>query len=153
LSREHKSEDYTPDKCEFKHQHGRQYCRNCSFHNFTTIYQSKHSDFCESCKELKCELQKKTRDELKSAQLIIDLLVREINFAAASTGASTNRYQCKCNDTDLSSDESNRAGINNWTPVKKSYSDNNRHKSTRQSNNLREQFNKEVTNPSCDLRF
>jgi len=83
---------------------------------------------------VKCELQK-TRDELKSAQLIIDLLVREINFAKASTGASTSGYQCKYNDTGFSSDESNRAGMNNWIPVKNSHSDN-RHKSTQQSNNL-----------------
>ena len=79
---------------------------------------------------------RKTRNELKSAQLINDLLVREINFAEASTGASTNRYQRKYDHTDFSSDESNRAGINNWIPVKNNHSDNNRHKSTQQSNNL-----------------
>jgi hypothetical protein len=49
--------------------------------------------------------------------------------------ARTNSYQCKYNDRDLSSDESNTAGINNWIPVKNSHSDN-RHKNTQQSNNL-----------------
>ena len=68
---------------------------------------------------MKCELQE-TRDELKSAQLIIDSLVREINVAKASMGASTNGYRCKYNGRDFSSDESNRAGINNWIPVKNS---------------------------------
>jgi hypothetical protein len=95
------------------------------------MYQPKHSDFCKSCKEFKCELQNTC--ELKSAQLITDSLVREINFAEASTGASTNGYRRKYNDTDFSSDESNRAGINNWIPVKNSHSDNNRHKITQQS--------------------
>jgi hypothetical protein len=50
---------------------------DCSSLCFTSIYQSKHSDLCENCKALKCELQK-THEELKSAQLITDLLVKEI---------------------------------------------------------------------------
>jgi hypothetical protein len=52
------------------------------------------------------------------------LLVKEINFTKASTGASINRYQCKCYDPDFSGGESNGAGINNWTPVKNSHSGN-----------------------------
>lgn len=134
MSREHKSKIIHPIY-EFKHQHGRRYCCNGSCQCFTTIYQPKHSDFCESCKELKCELQK-TCDELKSAQQITDILVREINFAKASTRASSNRYQCKYDDADFSSVEHNTAGINNWIPVNNSHSDNNRHKNTQQSNNL-----------------
>lgn len=79
---------------------------------------------------------RKTCDELTSAQFIIDLLVRDVNFAKASMGASKNRYQCKYNDADFSSHESNRAGINNWIPVKNIHSYNNRHKNTQQSNSL-----------------
>jgi hypothetical protein len=67
---------------------------DCSALCLTSIYQPKHSDLCENCKALKCELQK-THEELKSAQLITDLLVKEINFTKASTGASTDWYQCK----------------------------------------------------------
>jgi hypothetical protein len=67
---------------------------DCSSLCFTSIYQPKHSDFCENCKALKCELQK-THDELKSAQFSTDLLVKEINFTKASTGGGTNRYQNK----------------------------------------------------------
>jgi hypothetical protein len=66
----------------------------CSSVCFTGIYQPKHSGFYEDCKTLKCELQK-THDELKLAQFITDLLVKEINFTKASIGASTNRYQSK----------------------------------------------------------
>ena len=61
---------------------------DCSSLFFTIIYQSKHSDLCENCKALECELHK-THEELKSAQLIIDLLVKEINFTKAPTGAGT----------------------------------------------------------------
>ena len=60
---------------------------DCSSLFFTSIYQPKHSDLCENCKTLECELHK-TQGELKSAQLITDLLVQEINFTKASTGAS-----------------------------------------------------------------
>jgi hypothetical protein len=98
---------------------------DCSSLCFTSIYQPKHSDLCEKSKALKCELQK-THDELKSAKLVIDLLVKETNFPKASNGASTNRYQCKYDDADFNSDESN--GKNNWIPVKNSHSDKIRHK-------------------------
>jgi hypothetical protein len=99
---------------------------NCSSQCFTSVYQPKHKDFCESCKAFKCKLHK-THEELKSAPIITDLIVREVNFVKASMGASTNRYQCNY-DADFCSDESNGAGINNWIPVKNSHSDNNRHK-------------------------
>jgi hypothetical protein len=108
---------------------------DCSSLCFTSIYQPKHRDFYENYKILKCELQK-THDELKSAQLIIDLLVKEINFTKASMGASTNRSQSYYNDADFSSNESSGAGINNWISVKNSHSDTIRHKNTQQSNNL-----------------
>jgi hypothetical protein len=75
------------------------------------------SDFCENRKALKCELQK-THDELKSSQLIIVLLVKDVNFTKASTGASTNNYQNKYNDADFSSDGSIEDGISKWIPVK-----------------------------------
>jgi hypothetical protein len=64
---------------------------DCSSLCFTSIYQPKHSDLYENSKALKCELQK-THDELKSTQLIIDLLVKEIKFTKVSKGASTNWY-------------------------------------------------------------
>jgi hypothetical protein len=38
-------------------------------------------------------------------------------------GANTNRYHCKYDDADFSSDESNGAGTNNWIPVKNNHSD------------------------------
>jgi hypothetical protein len=101
----------------------------------TSIYQSKLGDSCGNCKALKCELQK-THDELKSAQLIIDLLVKEVNFTKASTGASTNSYQRKYNCTGFSSDESNGAGTNKWIPVKSRHSNTIRHNYTQQSSNL-----------------
>ena len=90
---------------------------------FTCIYQPKHSDLCENCKALKCELQK-THEVLKSTQLNTDSLAKEINFTKPSTGASTNWYQCKYVDAKFSSDKSNRAGINNWIPVKNNHSEN-----------------------------
>ena len=61
---------------------------DCSSLCFTIIYQPKHSDLCENWKALECELHK-THEEFKSTQLITDLLVQEINFTKASTGAST----------------------------------------------------------------
>jgi hypothetical protein len=85
---------------------------DCSSLCFTSIYKPKHSDFCVNCKALKCKLQK-THEELKYTQLIIDLLVKEINFTKASTGASTNRYHCKYTDADFNSDEINGVGTNN----------------------------------------
>ena len=108
---------------------------DCSCLCFTSIYQPKHNDFCINCKALKCELQK-TQEELKSPQLIIALLVQEINFTKASTGASKNMYHCKYDDSDFSSNESNGPGTNNWIPVKNGHSDNIRHKNTQQLNNL-----------------
>jgi hypothetical protein len=85
---------------------------DCSSPCFTSTYLLKFNDFCENCKALKCELQK-THDELKSTQLIIDLLVKEVNFPKASTGASTNSYQSKYNGADFGNDKSNGAGISN----------------------------------------
>jgi len=102
---------------------------------FTCIYQHKHSDLSENCKALKCELQK-THEELKSTQLNTDTLVKEINFTKPSTGLSTNWYQCKYVDAKFSSDKSNRAGINNWIPVKNNHSEDIRCKNTPQLNTL-----------------
>ena len=70
------------------------------------------------------------------AQLITDLLVKEINFIKSSKGTSTNRYRCKYDYANFSSDESNEAGTNNWILVKNSHSDSIRRKNTQQLNNL-----------------
>ena len=101
------------------------------------IYINLSTGFCENCKASKCELQK-THEELKSAELMTDLLVKEINFTKASTGASINRYQCiyTNNDPDFSSDERNGARINNWMPVRNSHSGNIRRKNTQHSDIL-----------------
>jgi len=101
----------------------------CNSLCFTSIYQTKHSDLYENSKALKCELQK-THDGLKPAQHITDLLVKEINFIKSSKGTSTNRYRCKYDYANFSSDESNEAGTNNWILVKNSHSDSIRRKNT-----------------------
>jgi hypothetical protein len=108
---------------------------DCSSPCFTSFYQSNLSDSCENCKASKCELQK-THDELKSAQLIIDLLVKEVNFIKASTGASMSNYQRKYNGANFRSDEKNVAGANKWIPVTGIHSNTVRRKHTQQSNNL-----------------
>jgi hypothetical protein len=108
---------------------------DCNSLCFTCIYQTKHSDLCENCKALKCELQK-NHEELKSTQLNTDSLVKEINFTRPSTGASTNWYQCKYVDAKFNSDKSNGAGINTWIPVKNKHSENIRCKNTPQLNTI-----------------
>ena len=79
---------------------------------FSNDYVPEHSGVCFNCETLKCEL-KNTQDELKSAWLIVELLVNEVNTLKACSEA---------NESDLKTEDINPADFHNWIPIKRAHS-------------------------------
>jgi hypothetical protein len=79
---------------------------------FPNDYVPEPSEVCLTYEALKCEL-KNTQDELKSARLIIELLVNEVNTLIVCSKAS---------GSDLKTDDTNPADVHKWIPVKRAHS-------------------------------
>jgi hypothetical protein len=83
------------------------------------------SELCLNSDALKCELIK-TQDELKSAWLIIELLVNDVNTLKACSGASV---------SDHKSEDTKPDDLHKWIPVKQAHSNSLKRNSMIQSKN------------------
>jgi len=108
---------------------------DCSSACFPNDYVSKPSELCVNSEALKYEL-KKTQDELKSAWLIIELLITEVNALKAASEASAISYQSGYNALDCRTETTNPAGSHKWIPVKSVHSNTVRRNLGKQSGNL-----------------
>jgi hypothetical protein len=100
----------------------------CNFSSacFPNDYVPEPSELCLTYEALKCEL-KNTKDELKSARLIIELLVNEVNTLKACSEAS---------GSNLKTDDTNPADFHKWIPVKRAHSFSHKPNLTIQPKNL-----------------
>jgi hypothetical protein len=71
--------------------------------------------FCTNCNNLRSELQK-IQDELKSAQLIIDILQEEAKLSNPSECISALEHDCSANI--ISRKECSESSTNNWIQVR-----------------------------------
>ena len=108
---------------------------DCSSAYFPNNYEPKPSELCVNSEALKFEL-KKTQDELKSAWLIIELLVTEVNTLNASSGDSEISYKSEYKALDCRTEVTNPTGSHKWIPVKSVHPNSVRRNLTKQSTNL-----------------
>jgi hypothetical protein len=71
--------------------------------------------FCTNCNNLKSELQK-IQDELKSAQLIIHILQKEVKLSKACECISASEHECSANN--FSRKDCSESSTNDWIQVR-----------------------------------